>query len=191
MLGQVGRGPLGAAGRLSGRHAVHVTKQPNNYRGAMHNYFERLWTPFSWWLAGLFTVLTFGSIVWGGFSLLVGAAVYAGLLAVQAVLLLGWGHTSIRVSSGELRAGRATLPLALAGEVRALDPDQSRAMRGPHADPRARLLLRPYLHEAVYVETTGADQPPYWLIGTRRPAELAAAIERSRPASHSDTAAVG
>ena len=38
-----------------------------------------------------------------------------------AAVLLAWSHTTIEVSDGELRAGGATLPLAMAGEVVALD----------------------------------------------------------------------
>ena len=74
------------------------------------------------------------------------------------------------------------MPLAQAGHVQALDEAQTRQLRGPLADPAARMMLRPYLRQAVFVEVTG-DQParPYWLIGTRHPAELAAAIDRSRP----------
>jgi hypothetical protein len=62
-----------------------------------------------------------------------------------------------------------------------LDERQTKAIRGPDADPSAFLFLRPYLRRAVYVEVD-ADQgaTPYWLIGTRRPADLAAAIERAR-----------
>src|ERR1700683_4108979 len=63
-----------------------------------------------------------------------------------------------------------------------------RGLRGPRADPRAHLLIRPYLRKAVYVEVADADAPvPYWLLFTRRPAELAAAIERSRPGTRAGT----
>jgi len=54
------------------------------------------------------------------------------------------------------------------------------------------MLARPYLKLAVYIEVTGEHQDrPYWLIGTRRPAELAAAIERSRPQARTGGTAVG
>jgi hypothetical protein len=54
-------------------------------------------------------------------------------------------------------------------------------MRGPSADPAAHLLLRPYLPLAVYVEIAGRPAgEPYWLIATRHPADLTAAIERAR-----------
>jgi hypothetical protein len=66
--------------------------------------------------------------------------------------------------------------------VRPLDEAQARALRGPRADPTAYVLIRPYLRYAVYVEVISPDSPiPYWLLATRRPAELAAAIESSRP----------
>ncbi len=42
---------------------------------------------------------------------------------------------------------------------------------------RAFLMLRPYLSRAVRVAITDpADPAPYWLISTRRPDDLAAAL---------------
>jgi hypothetical protein len=150
----------------------------------MRTYREQLSAPGSWWLLGMLGVVLFGTTLWAGFSLLVAAAVYLVLGAVCAAALLIWGSTTIEVTSGELRAGRATMSLSLAGEVSALDDAQARAMRGPRADPAALMLLRPYLRQAVYVEVVGQfASRPYWLIGTRRPAELADAIERSRPSA--------
>jgi hypothetical protein len=77
------------------------------------------------------------------------------------------------------------LPLTAVGEIVVLDEKQSTRLRGPRADPAAHLYLRPYLKESVYLaleEAASAGQPavPYWLVGTRHPAELAAAIERCR-----------
>jgi hypothetical protein len=150
----------------------------------MRNYSEQLRAPASWWVLGLLCAGIFGTTLWAGFSLLVAIAVYLVLGAGCAAALLTWGSVTIEVSTGELRAGSATMSLSQAGEVAALDDVQARALRGPRADPAAFLLIRPYLKQAVYVEVTGqfADRP-YWLLGSRRPAELAAAIERSRPSS--------
>ena len=54
------------------------------------------------------------------------------------------------------------------------------------------MLLRPYLKLAVYIEVIGEHQDrPYWLIGSRRQAELAAAIERSRPQARAGGTPVG
>jgi Protein of unknown function (DUF3093) len=158
----------------------------------MRSYTERLRVPAAYWWLDMLTAFTFASFVWAGFNLIVALASYILFCGGTAAALVLWGRTTIQVSSGELRAGAATLPLAIAGEVVALDEAQAQALRGPRADPRAFMLLRPYLKLAVYIEVTGEHQDrPYWLIGTRRPAELAAAIERSRPQARADGTPVG
>jgi Protein of unknown function (DUF3093) len=148
----------------------------------MHSYRERLFAPPLWWVTGMLMMLTFGAIVWTGFDLGITLLVFGGVIAITAAFLLNWGRMIIEVAGGELRAGSARLALANVGEVRALDEAQARALRGPRADPRAYLLVRPYLRSAVYVEVVGPGAAcPYWLLATRRPAELAAAIASSRP----------
>ena len=148
----------------------------------MHSYRERLYSPPSWWLVGMTSALTFGAIVWTGFDLALTLAVFAALIVITAAFLVNWGRATIEVADGELRVGRDVLPLAVVGEVRALGEAQARALRGPRADPRAYTLIRPYLRCAVYVAVSGHPaECPYWLLATRRPAELAAAIESARP----------
>jgi Protein of unknown function (DUF3093) len=148
----------------------------------MHSYRERLSAPPLWWVVGMVSMLTFGAIVWTGFDIGITLAVFGGLILITAAFLLNWGRATIEVTGGELRIGDDVLPLAETGEVRALDEGQARALRGPRADPQAYTLIRPYLHCAVYIEVTAQSAVhPYWLIATRRPTELAAAIESSRP----------
>lgn len=157
----------------------------------MRNYRERLGVPASYWVLGFITMACFATILWAGFSTAVGIAIYGVLLGGPALAMLAWGWSSVEVSAGELRAGRAVLPLGLAGRVQALDEAQTRKLRGPLADPAARMLTRPYLKCAVYVEVTGEDSAvPYWLIGTRHPGRLAAAIELSRPAARAGDASM-
>jgi hypothetical protein len=158
----------------------------------MRSYTEHLRAPAAWWLLGLSTMFIFASFVWAGFSALVAIGSYLVFCGGTAMVLLIWSSASVEVSGGELRAGKATLPLALAGEVVALDEAQTRVIRGPRADPAAFIMTRPYLKLAVYVEVTGEHTGrPYWLIGTRRPAELAAAINRSRPQARAGGTQVG
>lgn len=153
----------------------------------MRNYREHLRVPASWWVLGLTTMATFAAIAWAGFSLMIGVILFAVLVVGPAVALAAWGQATIEVSDGELRAGRRAMPLSLAGQVQALDEAQTRQMRGPMADPAAFMWVRPYLREAVYIEVGGEDpDTPYWLIGTRRPPALAAAIDRSRPQPRAD-----
>jgi Protein of unknown function (DUF3093) len=154
----------------------------------MHSYRERLRAPASWWINGMLMMFVFGSIVWFGFPLWTALVTYATLFAVTAAFLLNWGRASIQVSETQLIAGGSQLALADVGEVRQLDEMQATALRGPRADPRAHLLIRPYLHKAVYVEVSAPGGAPYWLLFTRQPAKLAAAIrgysQESRPVDH-------
>jgi Protein of unknown function (DUF3093) len=148
----------------------------------MHSYRERLSAPPLWWVTGMLTMLTFGAIVWTGFDLSLTLAVFGALIIITAAFLLNWGRVTIEVADGVLSAGHDRLPLADVGEVQPLTEAQARALRGPRADPRAYVLIRPYLRYAVYVEVIQPDAAtPYWLLATRRPAELAAAIESARP----------
>ncbi len=148
----------------------------------MQSYRERLFTPPLWWVTGMLTMLTFGAIVWTGFDLGITVAVFGSIIAMTAAFLVNWGRVTIEVADGVLRAGPDRLPLTEVGEVRPLTETQARALRGPRADPQAYVLIRPYLQRAVYVEVTrpGAASP-YWLLATRRPEELAAAIDSARP----------
>jgi hypothetical protein len=158
----------------------------------MRVYRERLRAPLSWWLLGLVVIVILGAELAAGFGWLAAAAIYAVLVAGWSAMLISWGRPRVEVADGELVAGRARLALAAAGEVSALDRAQTRAISGPRADPAAFLLIRPYLREAVYVEVTDpAVGTPYWVVGTRRPAALAAAINSARPAARAGGTAVG
>jgi hypothetical protein len=157
----------------------------------MRNYHEQLRAPISWWVTGMACAAIFGTTLWAGFSVLVAVGCYLAFGGGCAAALLIWGGATIEVIDGELRAGSARLPLSATGEVAVLDEAQSGALRGPRADPAAFLLIRPYLPLAVYIEVTDPDLGPYWLIGTRRPADLAAAIQRSRPPARASGSPVG
>ena len=71
----------------------------------------------------------------------------------------------------------ARLPVRfVAGEV-ALDAAGRSALLGPEADPLAFVVQRPWIPGAVQVVLDDpADPTPYWLVSTRHPDRLAAAL---------------
>src|SRR5229473_7057998 len=154
----------------------------------MHDYRERLHVPLVWWLLAVPTVLIFGATLFAGLAEPWPVIIVAGLAAAYATVLITMGLATVEISDGTLRAGGAVLPLTAISEVVSLDEKQSTRLRGPRADPAAYLYSRPYLKESVYLalaasdpaDPAGRSTAPYWLIGTRHPAELVAAIERCR-----------
>lgn len=147
----------------------------------MGSYRERLLVPVSYWLIAVPVVVTLGAEAYFFVDGIIPPLVIVVLYLIVAAFLVNWSSATVEVTGGELRAGGNTLPLSDVSEAIALDDKQAMALRGPQADPAAHILLRPYLKRAVYVGLADPGQgAPYWLIATRHPAELAAAIESAR-----------
>jgi hypothetical protein len=143
---------------------------------ARARYTERLWAPVSWWVVVLVLI--------GTLALALGVPLgpVAGVLTmaagtVVATWLLVRAAALVQVRGGVLVAGRARLPVSFVASVTALDERAARALRGPGADARAYLLLRPWVATAVRVDLADPDDPtPYWYVASRRPAQLASAL---------------
>jgi Protein of unknown function (DUF3093) len=137
---------------------------------------ERLTVPAIWWvLAGLFALsvlLAIGAYlgaVWG-----VGVSVATMLVAIA---IFTSASTVISVDASQIRIGRASIDHAYIAGCRALDAEQTRRRAGVEADARAHLVLRPYIKTAVEITLDDEDDPvPYWLVSTRHPQQLAAAL---------------
>jgi hypothetical protein len=155
----------------------------------MGSYRERLLVPVSYWLLAVPVVVTLGAEAYffvDGFI----PPLVIGLFAVIAgVFLLHWSGATIEVTGGVLRAGKDTLALGEVTQVMALDERQAAQLRGPRADPAAHLLLRPYLKRAVYIGLADpAAGAPYWLVATRHPEQLAAAVAHGMRAADGQAA---
>jgi hypothetical protein len=147
----------------------------------MRDYRERLRVPLAWWLLAMPTVLILGATLYAGLAEPWPIIIMAGLAAGCAAVLIAMSLGTVEIRDGALRAGNAVLPLPAVSEVVSLDEKQTTRLRGPRANPAAHLYSRPYLKESVYLGVNpSSPAAPYWLIGTRHPAELVAAIERCR-----------
>lgn len=146
-------------------------------------YTERLTVPLRWWVQGTMLVATLWLAVAVAAPPAVAAATGLACLALMAALFLWYGAATLRVDDEMFHAGRASIPTAYVGVVTALDETGTRLVAGRDADARAYLLIRPYLKRSVKVEIVDpADPTPYWLVSTRRPSLLAAAL--SAPVTH-------
>jgi hypothetical protein len=146
-------------------------------------YAERLGVPLRWWVQGTMLVATLWLAVVVATPPAVAWTVTGLALACLVLAFVSYGSARVAVSGGRLQAGKARIGLEHVGAVTALDADAMRRQAGPDADARAFLLLRPYLKRGVRVEITDvADPAPYWLISSRHPDRLAAALMRDRSA---------
>lgn len=102
----------------------------------------------------------------------VGIGVVAALIAVSPV---------VEVRDGVLYAGSAHIDAALLGEPAATTGEDARQARGARLDGRAWMLLRGGIDGVVTVPVTDPDDPtPAWVISTRTPDRLVAAIRRAQ-----------
>jgi hypothetical protein len=139
-------------------------------------YHERLWPSAGVWLAALGLAAGCG-LVTLPFSTF-GAVLTGLIVAVVLLALMIMGTAAVAVRDGMLAAGRARAPLTALGAVQELDPAAMRAARGRELDARAYLCLRGWLSSGVRVEITDpADPTPYWLVSSRNPGALAAALQ--------------
>jgi hypothetical protein len=142
---------------------------------------ERRRVPWWWWVVAFAIALPSVEIVvvyapemssHGGWLLAVGAGL--GTVAVVAALLLALSRSDVVVDGTGLRADRDFLPASAIGRARTLDRATMRDVLGRDARADALLSIKPWLHTGVQIEVADpAGSAPYWVVATRRPAELA------------------
>ena len=140
---------------------------------------ERLRVPLRWWLIASAGVAVGGAEIFAGFDWRVAAAVYAVMAGCVALLLIAVGRPRVRVDADGLHAGDRTLPLPDIASATVLDAAETRERLGPGADPAAHVVARGFVRESVLVRPAGGEGAPYWLLSTRHPKRLLAALERA------------
>lgn len=145
----------------------------------MPDYREKLW-PTPWIYVASLLLIPASILVLAPVSLPAGIA--TGVLLYGAVVTsLSVTAPVIEVAGGRLRAGRASIPLSEVGEAIGATDAAARVERGTGLDARAFLVIRGWVQPVVRIPITDPSDPtPYWLVSTRRPKELAAAINGSR-----------
>jgi hypothetical protein len=149
----------------------------------MPEYREKLW-PSPWLFVIIALVIPASLLVFLPISLLVGVLTAAGLY-LGSVLVLVLASPTVSVSNGVLTAGRASIETHLLGEAVAREGADATLERGQKLDARAWLLIRGWITPVVRIPLEDPTDPaPYWLVSSRNPKKMAAAINGSRrPAS--------
>lgn len=143
-------------------------------------FHERLLPSPGWWLVFVVFGITFGVIlvplgpVW---------AISGAILGLAATLWAVWaGSPVISVAAGTLRAGRAQIPLDKLGQADLLDRAAWDEVMGAQHDPRAYHCTRGWVRQGIRVPVLDpADPTPAWVVSSRHPQELAAALSGRLP----------
>jgi len=143
------------------------------------SYRERL-SPSLWVLVAAAVCAPMVSLVLvpAGAALALVAGIAVGVLVVAALVAAA---PVVEIDGTTLRAGRAHIDVSLLGKPEALRGEDARTARGPGLDARAWHLLRGGIDGLVIVPVTDQDDPtPAWVISSRTPDRLAAAIRRAQ-----------
>ena len=139
-------------------------------------FSERLIAPWWWWLLGLGITGGAAAELQQGRGT---AALYVVLPGLALALLVSLSRQRLRVADGVLHVPGARAPLSAFGTAEVVSGPDLRTWLGPRAQRGAHVQVRPWLRTAVRVEVADADDDtPYWLVGTRRPGALLAALSR-------------
>lgn len=156
-------------------------------------YVERLTVRPVWWAVAL-SVATLGALELGaGFRWQFGLIALAVAAAPTLAVLFALSRLTVRVDERGIHAGGRTMTYDDMDSVEALDRHRTRLQAGPEADPAAFLVYRGYVATSVVVRplrpdsrTNGgpsSDVAPYWLVSTRHPQRVVAAVDRAARAA--------
>lgn len=144
-------------------------------------YRERLWAS-PWVFISTALVIPASLLVFLPINFAAGVVV-AIVLYAGIVLTLVATSPVLEVTASKLIAGRASVPIALIGSVTAHTGADATLERGQKLDARAWLMIRGWVSPVVRVELIDASDPtPYWIVSTRTPAAVVAAIATARSA---------
>ena len=143
------------------------------------SYRERL-SPSLWVLVAAALCAPMASLVFvpldTTIALIIGAVVGVGILVLMTA-----SSPVIEVGGGQLRAGRAHIDVAHLGESLVATGEDARIARGTGLHPRSWHLIRGGIDGVIVVAVTDPDDPaPSWVISSRTPDRLAAAIRSAR-----------
>ncbi|MCU1556851.1 MAG: rane protein [Microbacteriaceae bacterium] len=142
-------------------------------------YRERLWAS-AWVFISTALVIPASLLVFLPINFTAGVIVAIVLYAGCVGILIATGPT-IEVTTEQFVAGRARLPIGFIGATDAFRGEEATLERGRRLDSRAWLLIRGWIDPVVRVDVIDENDPtPYWVVSTRHPEDVVAAIAKAR-----------
>ncbi|MCG2800559.1 MAG: DUF3093 domain-containing protein [Cellulomonas sp.] len=136
---------------------------------------ERLWIGPVGWFAVVLAAVSLGA-AFAPLNRGLGLAIGAGSLIVISLVVVAT-TARVQVDGGTMRAGRAQIPVRLLAAPRVLDGPGLATELGPALDARSYACLRSWVRSAVRVDLDDPQDPtPYWIVSTRHPQALVAAL---------------
>jgi hypothetical protein len=106
------------------------------------------------------------------------------LITIASALALVYLSPVIEISKSAIRVGRASMPIAMIGEVTSVPSDRAFAERGPNLDARAYVRLQSSRGGLVKIEVIDRlDLTPYWLFSAKKPEQIVKTISDAKEAS--------
>ncbi|BCW44568.1 DUF3093 domain-containing protein [Arthrobacter sp. StoSoilB5] len=147
----------------------------NNPTASEVLFTEKLWPTIWIWIV-VVGLSGAGILMFAPISAAAGIIAALVLLAIMTILLVVSTPTII-VTRDSLRVGRATIERKFVGTAEAFKKEEATAERGPRLNGLAYMCFRGWIDPVVKIAITDpADRTPYWLVSSRRPDELVAAL---------------
>jgi hypothetical protein len=146
-------------------------------------YRERLTVPWWWWPPAFGVAALVALEVNRAARQLPGWISFGVLFAIAAGLLIWFGRFEVRVvedtgGTPVLWAGPAHLPANVISRSAEIPSSAKSAALGRQLDPAAFVLHRPWVGPMVLVVLDDPDDPtPYWLVSSRHPGRVLAALK--------------
>ena len=140
--------------------------------------------PWWWWPIGLGLSAVLATEVNMGVRNLPDWLPYAVLAAVAVGVLLSLGRVEVKVTGdgdgAELWAGDAHLPASVVSRSAVVPRSAKSSAMGRQLDPAAFVMHRSWVGPMVLVVLDDPDDPtPYWLVSSRHPDRVLAALRGS------------
>jgi len=111
------------------------------------------------------------------------ALVVGGVVALAVIALLVAASPVVDLRDGTLCAGRARIGVEHLGDPVAFTGDPARHARGPGLDPRSWHVIRGGIDGIAVIPVIDRDDPtPVWVISSRTPDRLVAALRQAQSA---------